>query len=345
METSPAAKELRLVQLRRDADRRVARVLGSRLQLLDGVDSVYALAIAAFDSDTRLSQWVDAHAVSEDFLDYEEVWQNQSRWRILPSADHPETPARVLISGTGLTHMASVQRRNAMHTALTPAAEQAETDSMRMYRWGVEGGNPAAGLPGTAPEWFYKGNGTMLRGHNDPLTVPDFAEDGGEEPELAGVYLIDSHGQPRRLGMTVGNEFSDHKFEKRNYLYLAHSKLRDCAIGPELVVDPVFESVPGTVSVERAGDVVWSSAITSGEQVMCHSLANLEHHHFKYPQHRIPGDLHIHFFGADAFSFGSGLDLRSGDVMQVEFSGFGRPLRNPLHIEAGPEKLIAVLPA
>ena len=51
--------------------------------------------------------------------------------------------------------------------------------------------------------------------------------------------------------MAAGNEFSDHQFEKKNYLYLASSKLRTCAIGPELVLDPDFDRVPGEVTIER----------------------------------------------------------------------------------------------
>jgi hypothetical protein len=56
----------------------------------------------------------------------------------------------------------------------------------------------------------------------------------------------------------------------------------------------------------------------------------MEHHHFKFEGHRRPGDLHVHFFGADAFSFGEGVMLEAGDVMEVRFEGFGRALRNPL---------------
>ena len=33
------------------------------------------------------------------------------------------------------------------------------TDSMKMFKWGVEGGKPAGSKPGMQPEWFYKGNG------------------------------------------------------------------------------------------------------------------------------------------------------------------------------------------
>jgi hypothetical protein len=224
------------------------------------------------------------------------------------------------------------------------AGTQAITDSTRMYLSGVEGGKPAPGEAGISPEWFYKGCGTVLRAHGEQLEVPEFADDGGEEPEIAGVYIIDNHGTPRRIGFTVGNEFSDHVFERKNYLYLAASKLRNCAIGPELVIDASFDLIPGEVTIERDGKVLWSHPIKTGEANMCHSLANIEHHHFKFGQHRRPGDMHIHFFGADAFSFGAGIQLQDGDVMQVRFDGFGRALRNPLRREPVSTKAVAVEP-
>jgi hypothetical protein len=74
---------------------------------------------------------------------------------------------------------------------------------------------------------------------------------------------------------------------------------------------------------------------------MCHSLANIEHHHFKFDAHRRPGDVHVHFYGASAFSFGAGVRLQDGDVMEVSFAGFGRPLRNPVRIEtAAPQQVV-----
>jgi hypothetical protein len=142
--------------------------------------------------------------------------------------------------------------------------------------------------------------------------------------------------------MAMTNEFSDHVLEEQSYLYLAHSKLRTCSIGPELVVDPDFRAVQGTVRIERAGAVLWSHRIASGEANMSHTVANLEHHHFKYDVHRRPGDAHIHFFGADAFSFGSGIELRDGDVMEVAFEGFGRPLRNPVRVDRTEQKFVEV---
>jgi len=237
-----------------------------------------------------------------------------------------------------LTHLGSAANRQRMHEA----KESELTDSMKMFRLGVEGGKPAQGKIGVAPEWFYKGCGTILRAHGEPLDVPAYTEDGGEEAEIAGVYFIAASGEPLRIGMAVGNEFSDHKFEKKNYLNLAGSKIRNCSLGPELVIDPEFDSVSGMVKVERAGKVFWSKAIATGENEMCHSLQNIEHHHFKFETHRCPGDVHVHFFGACALSFGDGVQLADGDVMGISFAGFGRALRNPLRVAHGKVTLITV---
>jgi hypothetical protein len=111
-----------------------------------------------------------------------------------------------------------------------------------------------------------------------------------------------------------------------------------------LLIDPDFSSIPGTVGVERAGTVIWSQPISTGESNMSHTVANLEHHHFKYGAHRRPGDAHIYFFGADAFSYGAGLELQNGDVMVIAFQGFGRPLRNPVCVDRLKEESIEVLP-
>ncbi len=330
---------MRLIQLiNSHGDRRVCLVEDNRLRLIGEHHSVYALAQAALENEASLSAMVNRHLTTDE-LGYDAIYEGRSTWRILPPIDHPDEPARCMVSGTGLTHKGSAADRQAMH-----AADTAMTDSMRMFQWGMEGGRPAAGQVGVSPEWFYKGPGTILRAHGEPLDVPAYGEDGGEEGELAGVYLIDSAGRPRRLGMTTGNEFSDHRVEKQNYLYLATSKLRTCAIGPELVINPDYTSVPGEVTLERDGVPFWSKPILTGDAAMSHSLENMEHHHFKHDAHRRPGDLHIHFFGAAVLSFGEGIELNHGDVMQVRFEGFGRALRNPVRIIQSEKILVDVSP-
>jgi hypothetical protein len=208
----------------------------------------------------------------------------------------------------------------------------------------VEGGRPAEGCVGIAPEWFYKGTGHLLRGHNDALEISSYAEDGGEEAEIAGVYIIGPTGQPHRIGMAAGNEFSDHRFEKKNYLNLAGSKLRNCALGPELLIDAEFQSVSVKAKIERRGKELWSKSFRTGEAEMCHSLQNIEHHHFKFESHRNPGDVHVHYFGTDALSFSDGIELQDSDIMEVAAEGFGRPLRNAVRRLASQAPLVKVTP-
>lgn len=331
----------RLVQLRRGITRRVGLVEEPHLRLLDGCGSIYELAGAAISSGLKLGDLARQRAMGER-LEYDPIYRGQSDWRILPAIDHPAEPARCMISGTGLTHLGSAKHRQDMHASSRASAEAELTDSMKMFRWGIEGGRPGPGAIGTAPEWFYKGTGTTLRGHGDALDIPAYAGDGGEEAEIAGIYLIAPDGQPRRIGMAGGNEFADHRFEKTNYLNLAGSKLRTCALGPELVLDPDFQSVPVEVKIERTGSLLWSKTFQTGESEMCHSLSNLEHHHFKFEGHRRPGDVHIHFFGTDCLSFSDGISLQEGDVMQISATGFGRPLRNPVHVAGTKPDLISV---
>ena len=333
----------RLIQIARNNVRRVALVEEPHLRLLDEFHSIYELAGWAISAGVKLSEAAQQRAsrdrLGPDRLDYDPIYRGESDWRVLPPIDHPAEQARCIVSGTGLTHMGSARGRDAMHAVPT---EQL-TDSMKIFRWGVEGGRPTPGSIGTAPEWFYRSTGASVRAHGEPLDVPSYAEDGGEEAEVAGIYVIGPTGQPYRVGMTQGNEFSDHRFEKRNYLHLASSKLRTCALGPELVVDPKFDSLPVTISIEHDGSEILSKTFSTGEAEMCHSLENLEHHHFKFEAHRRPGDVHVHFFGTDYLSFSDGIRLDTGDVVQVAVESFGRPLRNPIRVAASDPILASVI--
>ena len=330
---------MRLVQIQKAGVRRVAIVEEPELRLIAGSESVYELAHRAIAAGGKLGELVRRTATDET-LKYDDVYGGRSEWRLMPPVDHPSEPSRCLISGTGLTHLGSASDRQAMHAL----KEDELTDSMKIFRWGLEGGRPAAGDVGIPPEWFYKGTGAMLRAHGEAMEIPAYAEDGGEEAEIAGVYVIGPDDTPYRIGMAIGNEFSDHQFEKKNYLNLASSKLQSCSLGPELVVDADFQSVSVQASIERDGRTIWSKQFESGERGMCHSLQNIEHHHFKFEAHRRPGDVHVHYFGTACLSFSDGVRLQEGDVMQVACDGFGRPLRNPVHVEDKAASLVTARP-
>jgi hypothetical protein len=307
----------------------------SSLRILDRFASVYELASAAIQARSTLAGLAAAH-LSDQTESYDQVIRER---RVLVPFDHPD-PARCWVSLTGLTHLGSAQSRDAMHAKLAGDPDQL-TDSMKMFRLGYEGGKPGPGEIGAQPEWAFKGDGQCVVSPEQPIASPAFANDGGEEAELTGLYLIDPEGIPVRVGFAIGNEFADHALERQNYLYLAHSKLRVCSYGPELYLGELPPSLTGTVRIRRQQKEVWSGTMLTGEEHMCHSIANLEHHHFKYPMFRRPGDVHVHFFGASILSCQEGFQTEPGDVVEIECQPFGRPLRNPL-IWSEPEDPICV---
>ena len=317
---------MKLVQLRaQDGTRIVAAVDNDGVaRRIDGATSTYALALEAINAGHKLADVVAARLTS-DVVDLQAA---AAEGRLLPPIDHAD-PAHVHLTGTGLTHLGSAEGRDKMHKA---AAGEKMTDSMRMFLLGVEGGKPEGGKPGVQPEWFYKGNGTCMVASGEDLVSPRFALDGSEEPEIAGIYIIDQDGNPRRLGFALANEFSDHVTERGNYLWLAHSKLRPASVGAELLVGSLPEDVRGTSRIVRNGEVIWEKPFLSGEANMSHTIANLEHHHFKYQLFRQPGDVHIHFFGTATLSFSDGLTTQEGDVFEVSAAPFSLPLRNRLRI-------------
>jgi hypothetical protein len=305
--------------------RAVGLVGGGQIIKLKQVTSTQALAGKALKEKKSLSALAKDLATSST-EDYKMALKEK---RILPPLTHDD-PAHCIITGTGLTHLGSASARDSMHKKLD--GEVALTDSLRMFKQGLEGGKPAKGEAGVQPEWFYKGDGRWLVAPGAPLPKPSFALDGGEEPELAGLYIIDGKGRPVRLGFALGNEYSDHVTERQNYLLLAHSKLRHCAVGPEMVMGAVPSHIEGTSCILRKGQVIWQKPFLTGETNMSHTIANLEYHHFKYDAFRVPGDIHIHFFGTATLSIADGISTEDGDVFEIEAKPFGAALRNPLKV-------------
>ncbi|WP_119273348.1 AraD1 family protein [Taklimakanibacter deserti] len=320
---------MRLVQFQESSGkRRVGAIANGKANLLGGVERVYDLALAAIASGSSLAVEAERH-IDGTLFDYDRVSADGS---LLPPVDHAE-PARFWITGTGLTHLGSADARDKMHE-LAHGADADLTDSMKIFRMGLTGGKPAEGEIGVQPEWFFKGLGTCLVPPGSALPLPSFALAGGEEAEIVGLYIVSPDGTPWRLGYALGNEFSDQVTEAINYLYLAHSKLRACSIGPELLLGDLPDDVRGTVRVLRAGKPVWEGEFLSGESNMSHSVRNLEHYHFRYDMFRRPGDLHAYFFGAPCLSCAHDVKTRSGDEFEIDVPAFGRPLRNAMTAQA-----------
>lgn len=316
----------RLLQhLSPSGERRVVLAEDDGAHFLSGVESIRELAADAIAGGETLLDAARARRLADPC----DLAAEYEAGRFLPAIDH-EDSARILLTGTGLTHLGSAEGRDQMHREMAQSNHQ--TDSMRIFLEGLEGGKPAKGEVGQQPEWFYKGDGQSLVGPRDPLTSPDFAKDGSEEPELAGIYIVGPDGTPYRLGIALANEFSDHVTERHNYLWLAHSKLRPAALGAELLIGEVPADIRGTSRVLRGGECIWEKPFLTGEANMSHTIANLEAHHFKYASFRRPGDIHVHFFGTATLSFSDGIETREGDVFEIAADAFTLPLHNPLAI-------------
>ncbi len=314
---------MRLIQFETTGGQRAVGLLdGDHVQELKGVITMRELALRAIRVGQDLTTYVNAIEKGGRH-NYQVLLTEQ---RVLPPLDH-EDPAHCIIAGTGLTHMGSAEARSQMHQKVQQADETL-SDSMRMFKWGIAGGKPAIGEIGVQPEWFYKGDGSTVVRPGVPFPVPSFADDEGEEPEVVGLYVISDNGEPYRVGFAIGNECTDHVMEKKNYLYLAHAKLRYCSFGPELRVGDLPSHVTGTAKIIRKGTVIWERPFATGEDNMCHTLANIEQHHFKYNQFLRPGDVHVQFFGTSVASFADGIVTEDGDVFEIDIPEFGQPLIN-----------------
>ena len=328
---------LRLLQHRdSDGTRSVIAATNDNASYVKGLSTMLELASHAITGGVSLAAAIDACGTHGAV----NIAAELAAGRILSPIDHAD-PAHLVVSGTGLTHLGSAEGRDKMHRAAAEAATQ--TDSMRMFLEGVAGGKPKPGETGQQPEWFYKGDGSSLVAPGAPLNRPAFAHDGGEEPELAGIYVIGPDGTPFRLGFCLGNEFSDHVMEKHNYLWLAHSKLRQASLGPELLAGPPPDRVEGFSRIRRGNQIIWEKPFLSGEENMSHSFANLEAHHFKHSLFRKPGDVHVHFFGTATLSFSDGIKPEPGDVFEIEAPPFTLPLTNSLQASAASNVAVRAL--
>jgi hypothetical protein len=288
--------------------------------LLPGVRSVYELVQQAIAAGCGLVEWIQRQGRGGSI----DLAGALEEGRVLAPIDHPD-PAHCHLSGVGLSHFGRPEEVADMKAA----AGEGASDMVRMFLMGLEGGRST---PGVQPEWFYKGDGASLVGPGGDLVSPDFALDGGEEPEIAGVYVIGPDGTPLRLGVCLANEFSDHVMKNANYHWVAHSKVRPAALGPELLVGAVPADIRGKVSVLRKGATLWTAPFETGEANMMYSVANLERHLFKYPLFRRPGDVHVHFFGCAMLSHLDGVKPEADDVFEISAPPFQLPLRNRMAV-------------
>src|SRR6201995_353220 len=91
----------RLVQLTHPFGRCIALVSEPNLVLIDNFHSVYELTLAAIDSVTPIKKLIEQNLTANK-IDYNEVYQGNSEWKLMPAFDHPQNSLSCIVSGTGL---------------------------------------------------------------------------------------------------------------------------------------------------------------------------------------------------------------------------------------------------
>lgn len=134
-----------------------------------------------------------------------------------------------------------------------------------------------------------------------------------------------------------------YRIMRGNYLWVAHSKLRQASFGPELMTGPLPDDIRGFSRILRHDSFIWEKPFLSGESNMSHSIHNLEQHHFKYSFFRRPGDVRVHFLGTATLSFSDGIHAEPGDIFEIEADPFRLPLRNVLAVSPHEEVQIRSL--
>ena len=161
---------MNLVQLTNaNGKRQVAARVGDEFRQVKRTRSVLELAHAAIEAKTGIAEIVENRGLGKKL----DVATAYAEGRLLPPIDTHD-PAHIHLTGTGLTHLGSAATRDAMHRKIGDAQEETLTDSMKMFRMGLENGKPKKGQTGVQPEWFYKGNGSMLTGPGQPLALASF---------------------------------------------------------------------------------------------------------------------------------------------------------------------------
>ncbi|MGW1811079.1 FAH family protein [Streptomyces sp. NPDC002078] len=180
------------------------------------------------------------------------------------------------------------------------------------------------------PNWFVKGLGDVLRVPGLPLDVPAEAVAVTEEAEVVLVYVDDADAVPRYAGYTFGNDLTDIGLFKRHAGHLSYAKLCGTGVAPWLHLGAPPCSVTGETRVERAGEVAWKSAFTTGTDALHYNVDTMIGRLFSYRSLHRPGRVHYVYLGADRSSFHGGFRTQDGDRVVLDFTSHGVTLDNTL---------------
>lgn len=192
------------------------------------------------------------------------------------------------------------------------------------------GAAPPHRAGGEPTQWRYRGNGRSLAGPGTVLTVPEFALDGSERPELAGLYLIGADRTPVRIGFMLGNRFHDHAAARTHRHFPAQLSPRPTALGPEVLLGDLPREIMVTSRLLRDGIVHRERSFGAGDAHLPQPIADLERRRFEGGIVGRPGDVLVHFFVGAGGDAGDAIRTQPEDAFEATATGFTLPMRNSI---------------
>lgn len=178
--------------------------------------------------------------------------------------------------------------------------------------------------------WRYRGDGRSLAGPGIVLTVPEFALDGSERPEIAGLYLIAADRTPVRIGFVLGNRFHDHAAARTHRHFPAQLSPRPTALGPEVRLGALPHDIIVTSRLLRDGVVERERRFGAGDAHLPHPITELERRRFEGGIVGRPGDVLVHFFVGAGGDAAEAVRAQPDDAFEATATGFTLPMRNPI---------------
>ena len=279
-----------------DGARRVVFRDDTTARVVTGATTTYDLAREAIAARTTLADAVRSRGLGAEV----DLAAALAEGRVHAPINHPD-PAHLHLTGTGLTHLGSAATRDAMHAGHRAGkADRFDEDVPH---------GPRGRQAGARARSACSRNGSTRATARSPWRPARRSLAGLRQGRRRGAgdrrHLRDRrrrHAVPRSASRSPTSSPTTSP-SGVNYLFLAHSKLRERVVRAG---DPGSAPLPDDVAAPRAScataRLLWEKPFLSGEANMSHTIANLEHHHFKYGLFRQPGDVHVHMFGTATLS-------------------------------------------
>ncbi|MEE6666161.1 hypothetical protein PS423_01955 [Pediococcus acidilactici] len=169
-------------------------------------------------------------------------------------------------------------------------------------------------------DWYYKGNGNVLRKDGDYLVLPLYGLWGGLETEILMVHLINENLEPVYLGYTLAIDFTNTGLRRRNKSLKNLSHISQTMVANEIATSSFPEYDIAHTNITRGGKVIWNSDASAGKRNMWMNPKKLINFLFRNKEILLPGMIFYTLTGATMSSDKAGIHLKKGDKINSYLS-------------------------